>query len=67
MKQAYTSFEEIETDLKRLKLERQIGMEELRGIKGEFSDNLKAKNWLGTAAGYAWKFGVFLLLKKIFK
>lgn len=64
---AYTSFAEIETELKRLKLERQIGMEELRGIKGEFSDDLKVKNWLGTAVSFAWKYGLFLLLKKIFK
>lgn len=64
---AYSSFAEIEHELKRLKLERQIGMEQLKGIKGEFSDDLKLKNWMGTAASFAWKYGLFILLKKMFK
>lgn len=64
---AYNSFAEIEHELKRLKLERQIGMEQLRGVKGEFSDNLKPKNWIGTAASFGWKYGLFILLKRLFR
>lgn len=63
----YHSFTEIEHELTRLKLERQIGLEELKGLKGEFSDNLKLKNWIGTAASFGWKYGAFLLLKKLFR
>ncbi|HLT32292.1 MAG TPA: hypothetical protein VKZ98_00750 [Aquaticitalea sp.] len=63
----YRSLEEIEHELKRLSLERQIGLEQLKGIKGEFADDLKPKNWVGTAVSFGWKYGLFLLLKKLFR
>lgn len=63
----YNSFEDIEFELKRLKLERQIGLEELKGLKGDLADNLKPAQWIGTATKFAWKYGLFLLVKKIFK
>jgi hypothetical protein len=63
----YTTFEEIEYDLKRLSLERQIAFEELKGVKGEISDDLKPAHWVQTAFHYATKFGSFILVKKIFK
>lgn len=66
MKQ-YKTFDEIEYDLKRLTLERQIALEELKGIKGEVKENLKPYNWLQTVIKYLTKYGSFLLLKKIVK
>lgn len=63
----YKSFDEIEHDLKRLKLERQIGMEQLKGIKGEFAEDLKPLNWIGTIANVAGKYGLFVLFKKLFR
>lgn len=63
----YNSFKEVELDLKRLKLERQIGLEQLKGIKGEFSENLKPMNWVGTALNVAGKYGLFMMFKKFFR
>ena len=63
----YHSFADIDLDLKRLKLERQIGKEQLIGLKGELSENLKPKNWIGTAMSFGWKYGIFILAKRLFK
>ncbi|WP_204346497.1 hypothetical protein [Psychroserpens algicola] len=63
----YTTFEEIEYDLKRLSLERQIALEELKGVKGELKDDLKPVHWMQTVFKYASKYGSLLLLKKIIK
>lgn len=63
----YHSFKEIEIDLKRLQLERQIGLEHLKGIKGEFAESLKPKKWISTAASFGWKYGLFILAKRLFK
>lgn len=63
----YNSFEEIDYDLKRLKLERQIGFEQLKGVKGEFAESLKPMNWINSLLKIAGKFGIFILLKKLFR
>ena len=63
----YKSFEDIELDLKRLSLEREIGIEQLKAIKGEFSEDLKPLNWVTTAAKFVGKYGLFILFKKLFK
>ena len=63
----YKSFEQIEYDLKRLKLERQIGAEQLKGVKHEFSESLKPVNWIVTGAKFAGKYGVLILIKKFFR
>lgn len=63
----YNSFEEIEYDLKRLSLERQISFEQLKGIKGEIAEDLKPLNWITTIGNYAVKYGFFVLFKKLFK
>ncbi|WP_299226279.1 hypothetical protein [uncultured Psychroserpens sp.] len=63
----YTSFEEIDYDLKRLDLERQIAFEELKGIKSDVKDDLRPIHWLQTVAKYVTKYGSLLLLKKIVK
>ena len=63
----YNSFEEIEYDLQRLKLERQIGIEKLKKVKSEFSESFKPLNWVTTAAKFAGKYGAFMIIKKFFK
>lgn len=63
----YNSYEDIERDLKRYKLERQIALEELKAIKGEFKEDLQPFNWVKTGFHYASKFGVMLLIKKILR
>ncbi len=63
----YNSFEEIDYDLERLKLERQISIEKLKGVKDEFAENLKPILWVGPALKVAGKVGIFLLLRKMFR
>lgn len=63
----YNSYEDIERDLKRYKLERQIALEELKTVKGEFKQDLQPFNWVQTGFKYASKFGLMLLVKKILK
>jgi hypothetical protein len=64
---AYESFEQIESDLKRLSLEKQIGLEELKLVKSDFQDSLKPLSILAGIAKFASKYGALILLKKIFK
>ena len=64
---AYESFEQIETDLKRLSLEKQIGLEELKLVKSDFQDSLKPLSILASVAKVASKYGVLVLLKKMFR
>jgi hypothetical protein len=66
MKQ-YQSFEDIETDLKRLNLERKIALEEMKLLKSEFQEDLKPANWLSTILNLAGKYGLYMLLKKFIK
>lgn len=64
---AYTSFNEIENDLKRLKLERDIAWEELKILKSEFKHDLRPYNWIQTAFKYLGKYGILMFFKKIMK
>lgn len=63
----YTSFDDIETDLKRLKLERDIALEELKILKSEFKQDLQPYHWMQTALKYVGKYGILMLFKKILK
>lgn len=63
----YKSFDDIEYEMNKLRLEREIAWEELKGIKHEFQEDLKPMNWVGTAIKFAGKYGVFVLLKKFIK
>jgi len=66
MKQ-YSSFEEIEYDLKRLDLKREIALEEMKGLKYEIRDELSPYNWIKTAYKILGKVGTVLIVKKIFR
>ncbi|WP_452231866.1 DUF6327 family protein [Lacinutrix sp. MEBiC02595] len=63
----YNSFKDIDNDLKKLHLERQIAWEELKLVKEEFKEDLNPLNWVRTALKIAGKMGGFMLLKKIIK
>lgn len=63
----YKSFDDIDYDLNRLKLEREIAWEELKGVKHEFQEDLRPFNWVSTGLKFAGKYGMFVLLKKIFR
>lgn len=66
-RQVYNSFEEIEHDLKRFNLERQIALEELKLTKHKVKEDLKPLNWVQTAIDYAGKYGLFLIIKRLLK
>ena len=61
----YKTFEEIEKDLKRLQLERDIAWEELKLMKSEYRDDLKPMNWVSTALKLTGKYGIIALIRKI--
>ncbi|APA64218.1 MAG: hypothetical protein ABJO28_03125 [Maribacter dokdonensis] len=63
----YKNFEEVEFHLKRLKLEREIALEELKGIKNDVKQDLSPYNWVSTAISAAKKFGMLYLVRKVVK
>lgn len=64
---SYATIEDINTDLKRLKLERQIAWEEMKGIKHEVEEDLRPYNWVNTALSAGKKYGILYLVRKLFK
>ncbi|TMM32326.1 hypothetical protein FDT66_02340 [Polaribacter aestuariivivens] len=63
----YTNFSDIERDLKMLSLERQIALEELKIVKSDFVNQLKPLTMVGNFLKFASKYGLLILVKKIFK
>jgi len=63
----YTSFEEIEHDLKLLSLERKIAVEELKGLKHKIQEDLQPIHWIQSGFKIAGKLSTLMLLKKLFK
>ncbi|MHB0755212.1 DUF6327 family protein [Polaribacter sp. M15] len=63
----YTSFAEIEKDLRKLELEKEIAKEELKIVKHNFEEFLKPVNWLTSAFRTISKYGILMLIKKILK
>lgn len=63
----YQSFEEIERDLKQLSLERKIAVEELKIVKNDFEESIKPISILTSIFKFFSKYGVLMLIKKIFK
>lgn len=60
----YTTFEEIDHDLKLYKLERDIAWEEFKLIKGEFKEDLQPLNWISTALKFTGKYGFIAIIRK---
>lgn len=63
----YESFEDIDRDLKQLSLERQIALEQLKGVKNDFEESLKPLSIVSTGFKFLSKYGTLLFIKKIFK
>lgn len=64
---SYNSFEEIKFDLKRLHLERQIALEQMKGLKHEVDEDLAPYQWMQTVLNVAKKFGTLYFIKKIIR
>lgn len=60
----YTTFEEVDNDLKRYKLERDIAWEEFKLTKSEFKKDLQPLNWLSTALKLTGKYSFIALIRK---
>ncbi|MDY7396627.1 DUF6327 family protein [Aureibaculum sp. 2210JD6-5] len=63
----YNSFDEIDYELKRLNLERKIAWEEIKQSGNEVQDSLTPSGIMSPILGGIKKFGIFFLLKKLFK
>ncbi|MCL8006611.1 hypothetical protein [Gelidibacter japonicus] len=63
----FKSFDEIDYELTKLNLERQIAWEEIKGLKNDFKEDMKPLNWVGTGLKYAGKYGVLVLLRKLIR
>lgn len=63
----YTSFIEIEKDLRKLELEKEIAKEELKIVKRDFEEFLTPVNWLTSILRAVSKYGVLLTIKRFFK
>ena len=63
----YKTLDDIEFDLKRLKLERNIALEEIKVAKGEFKESLQPAEWMQTGFKLVGKVGVMMFIKKLFR
>ena len=66
-KTTYTSFEQIDRELKKLSLQRQIALEELKYTKHSLKEDLAPYQWANTAIDAIKKYGVLYLIKRILK
>lgn len=64
---SYNNFDEIEHDLKRLNLERQIALEKLKGIQYTIKEDLQPPNWLNLLFSIAKKYGAYYFIRKVLK
>lgn len=63
----YRSFEEIDQDLKRLNLERQIAIEDLKLTKNQIQEDLAPLNWIDTIVSLFVKYGASIILNRVVK
>ncbi|AZQ60354.1 hypothetical protein EJ994_16645 [Maribacter sp. MJ134] len=61
----YTNLEEVEYDLKRLSLEREIALEEIKGLKQDVKEDLSPYSWMSTVMSAVKKYGILYLIRKI--
>ncbi|MGB1210592.1 MAG: hypothetical protein ACPG41_04165 [Lacinutrix venerupis] len=67
MKKTFLNFNDIEVELRRLDLEREIAKEELKSVKGDLKESLQPSEWMQTGLKVAGKIGSMMLLKKLFR
>ncbi|WP_407556992.1 DUF6327 family protein [Winogradskyella sp. 4-2091] len=60
----YTNFDDIDNDLKRFKLERDIAWEELKLVKADFKEDLQPLNWVSTALKLTGKYSFIAIIRK---
>lgn len=63
----YTNLEEVEYDLKRLSLEREIAFEEIKGLKQDVKEDLSPYSWMSTVMSAVKKYGILYLIRKIIR
>lgn len=63
----YNNIEDINNDLKRLHLQRQIAWEEMKGLRHEVKEDLSPYNWVNTLLSAAKKYGFLYLIRKILR
>jgi len=63
----YKNFDEIEYHLKRLSLEREIALEQFKGLKEDVKQDLSPYSWVSTVLTAIKKYGVLYLIRKIFR
>lgn len=63
----YQSFKQIEEDLRRLSLQRQITIEELKYDKHLFEESLKPLSLLTGVLKFVGKYGVMVLIRRMFR
>ncbi|MGC1514667.1 MAG: hypothetical protein WA810_03770 [Maribacter sp.] len=63
----YQNFDEIEFDLKRLQLEREIALEEFKGIKHDVKEDLSPYSWVSTIISAIKKYGILYLIRRMVK
>ncbi|MGK0412921.1 MAG: hypothetical protein ACJA1B_001123 [Polaribacter sp.] len=63
----YQSFDEIERDLKKVSLEQQIAIEELKIVRSDVEHTLRPIRILSSVFTFASRYGILLLIKKVFK
>lgn len=67
MKKHYKNSQEITTELKKLRLKRDISVEEIKLIKEQLKEDLSIVNWIKTLAANLGKLGVYNFAKKMMK
>lgn len=63
----YNSFEEIDQDLKRLNLERRIAIEEIKLTHNQIREDLSPLNWINTLVRLFSKYGLYYLIRRLFR
>lgn len=63
----YKTLDDIEFDLRKLTLERNIALEEIKVAKGDFVESIQPAQWMQTGFKMAGKIGLMMFVKKLFK
>jgi hypothetical protein len=63
----YQSYDEIEKELKLLDLQKKVAYEELVGVKRDLEEYTKPITWVSSLFKLGSKYGLLLLVKKMFK
>lgn len=63
----YKDLNEINLDLKRLNLERQIAWEEMKGLNQKVKQDLHPYSWIDTALSAVKKYGIIYLIRKVLR